>query len=220
MFASILAVMLVGIEPQAVMTAPETTWTGAAVVFDARETKADFPLVWAVTPPGPILLPFDKDGKQGVVSLFTATKPGVYDVILVASGWRDKEKGEFTFSAAASRILVKDPNPNPHPGPDPDPNPPPADPLAKAAFNFRNDLLGAYARNYGLCADSIHAHKPLTQAQVDLASAMSTSARSAFRGNFAPWESQFPPAGTEPTTDVQWKVAEDLMRAISRTFAP
>lgn len=190
---------------------------GGVVLLDASHSVCDFPVAWVVTPPdSAALFRFDQNGKKGAVSCFAATTPGTYTVLVVAPSWADDAHTQFTIDVAASRLTVGNPAPPAPPGPVPPPGP--GDPLAQAAAQYRADLLASYSKNYAEAASSIQARKP-AQATLDtLKGKMAEAGRAAFATRFAPWRSQFPGEGSEPTTESQWQAIYSLMNALAGAF--
>lgn len=207
-FATLLAVT-----PQANLTVigPDKVQAGAVVAFDGGQSHSDFPLAWSCSPREGAMLRQFPDG----AAWFIAGKPGTYNVVLVASGWKDSAKTSLDVAVASQTITVTGPNPFP---PNPPSPPEPTDPLAKAALQYKRDLVAAYGVNYGTAATKIRARIPLKTVQPDLKTAMGEAARSSYERNFNQWSSQFPPNGTEPTTEAQWKIVGDVMDALSGAF--
>lgn len=212
-FLGLVLATVVAVTPQANLTVigPDKVQAGAVVAFDGGQSHSDFPLAWSCSPRDGAMLRQFPDG----AAWFIAGKPGTYNVVLVASGWKDSAKTMLDIAVVSQTITVTDPSPFP---PNPPLPPEPTDPLGKAAFQYRKDLLAAYGTNYGTAATKIRARIPLKSVQPDLKASMVEAARSAYDRNFGPWANQFPPNGTEPTTEAQWKIIEDSMAALSGVF--
>jgi hypothetical protein len=217
--ASFMASVLLAVTPQATLNVigPSSVPAGSVVVLDGSKSVSDFPLAWEVVPPdGASLFTFDQRGMVGVGGVFSASHPGSYDIVVIAPGWANDQHTSVAFAVAARTIVVGSPTPVPPPTP---PTPPqPTDPLSQAAHGFHDDLDAAYSKNYAAAAAAIHARNALKDTQAVLKSAMSASANAAYTTRFAPWLLQFPPAGTEPTTEAQWQVVEQVMAATAGAF--
>ena len=212
---SLILLLSLAVVPQASLSSPDSAQAGTTVLLDARASVADFPLAWTVTPPGPTLLKMDQDGRTSVVALFTATEAGEYDVVLAASGWTDQAKQQFGLSVAAHRIVVGAPVPPTPPAP-----PLPTDPMALAGLKYHSGLDGAYSDAYAVAARSAGAAVPPTLASIyaTLNSQVTAASSAANASAFAPWQSQMPPSGTEPTSPAQWALLKAYFSSLSQAF--